>query len=295
MTPKLSRRLSQSELVTFGRCPRLHKYKYIELLRAPKTNAMSRGSAVHYGIEKQDPAAASEYIMASANKVFGQQAVDDLRMMAGVAYAIVEGALARWSYWPTRREVEFNLPLINPKTGRPSRRHRLAGVLDGLDDNAVYEFKTTSRLDAAYIDRLDIDFQVSTYLEAASRMAGRPIREMFYAIARWPSSKQRKKETPDEYIERIKQDYLDRPDFYFHHEKLTRSEEQMQLWREEAWELHRRILETENGGFAIRNTESCVGRYGRCKFLDLCCGAVTRDAYNVVDRPHQELSEGVIV
>ena len=44
--------------------------------------------------------------------------------------------------------------------------------LDGLDDDAVYEFKTTSRLDASYIDRLDIDFQVSAYLEAASRLLG---------------------------------------------------------------------------------------------------------------------------
>ena len=293
MNQKQTRRLSQSELVTFGRCPRLHKFKYVELLRPPQTKSMRRGTAVHYGVEKRDPKEASDYIMAFSVNVFGKDALDELRMTAAVCEAMVEGALRLWPSWPDDREIEFDLPLINPKTGRPSRAHRLGGVIDGLGEDSVTELKTTSRLDSSYIDRLDIDFQVSTYLEAASRLKGRPIRKMNYAIIRWPSSKKRKNETPDDYIERIQQDYRDRPDFYYHHEVVTRSEQQMQLWREEAWEIHKRILEVDNGGFAIRNTESCVGRYGRCKFLDLCCGAVTRDAYEVVDRPHQELSEGV--
>ena len=79
---------------------------------------------------------------------------------------------------------------------------------------------------------------------------------------------------------------------YFHHETVRRTELQMGIWREEAWALHKRILDVERGGLAIRNTESCVGRFGRCAFLDLCCGAVTEDAYEKVDRPHQELTEG---
>lgn len=258
---------------------------------------MSRGTAVHLGIELGDPEAAKAYVLEHMDQVFGRDARDELITTAGVAEAMVKGALSRWSYWPKRREVEFTLPLVNPKTGRPSTRHRFAGKLDALEDSptehpAVYEFKTTSRLDASYIDRLDVDFQVSSNLEAASRILGRPVRKMFYAIARWPSSKQRKNETAEEYVVRIQQDYLDRPDFYFHAETVTRTEEQMSLWREEAWELHQRILYVENGGLAIRNTESCVGRYGRCAFLDLCCGGVTEEAYERVDRPHQELSEG---
>ena len=284
------RPITQSELVTFGKCPRLHKYKYVELLRPQtKSKAMSRGTAAHLGIEHRSPSAASDYILSFQDRVFGQEAKDELFMAAGVAEALVAGALERWSYWPARREVEFSIPLINPATGRQSRRHCFSGVLDGLDATAVYEFKTTSRLDASYIDRLDIDFQVSAYLEAASRLLGWKVRKVFYAVAKWPGSKKRKGETPEEYVNRIKDDYKDRQDFYFHHEMVTRTEEQMDLWRQEAWEIHKRILEIDNGGFAIRNTESCVGRYGRCAFLDLCCGAVTRDAYETVDRPHQEL------
>tara|TARA_R110002167_G_scaffold174992_1_gene374004 strand:+ start:1253 stop:2125 length:873 start_codon:yes stop_codon:yes gene_type:complete len=287
------RSITQSELVTLGRCQKLHKYKYIDLLRPlRKSSAMWRGTAAHIGIEKQDPEAARQYVLAEKDKVFGQDARDELDMTAGVVAALVSGAISRWGYWPARREVQFTLPLRNPKTGWPSRKHSFSGVLDGLDDDAVYEFKTTSRLDASYVDRLDIDFQVSAYMEAASRMANKPIRKVFYAIARWPSSKKRKNETPAGYVERITQDYLDRPDFYFHHETVRRTELQMGIWREEAWALHKRILDVERGGLAIRNTESCVGRFGRCAFLDLCCGAVTEDAYEKVDRPHQELTEG---
>ena len=95
------------------------------------------------GIERRAPRAASDYILSFQDKVFGQEARDELAMAAGVAEALVSGALERWSYWPARREVQFTLPLINPKTGRPSRKHHFSGVLDGLDDDAVYEFKTT--------------------------------------------------------------------------------------------------------------------------------------------------------
>jgi hypothetical protein len=286
------RRITQSEVVTYGKCPRLHKFKYIELLRPRSTDSMRRGTAVHLGVEKGDPSVARDYVLSFQDKVFGREAKDELRMTAAVCEAMVQGALLLWPNWPKDREVEFDMPLINPETGRPSRVHRFAGVIDGLSDDSVTELKTTSRLDASYIDRLDVDFQISWYLEAASRIKQRPIRKMNYAVIRWPSSKQRKKETVEEYIERIQKDYQDRPDFYFHLEPVTRSEEQMKLWRMEAWELHKRILAVENGAFAPRNTESCVGRYGRCRFLDLCCGAVSRDSYDVVSRPHQELSEG---
>jgi len=286
------RTITQTEQVTYGRCPRLHKFKFIELLRPrKKSEAMRRGKAAHRGIEHQDPKAASDYILSFRDAAFGQEAQDGLFMTAGVAEALVGGAISRWTHWPARREVEFVLPLINPETGRASTRHRFAGILDGLEDGAVYEFKTTSRLDSSYIDRLDVDFQVSSYLEAASRITGKKIRKMFYAIARWPSSKQRKGETPQGYVTRIKEDYLARPEFYFHDEMVTRTEEQMELWRAEAWEIHLRILDAERGGLAIRNTESCVGRYGRCAFLDLCCGAVDEGAYERVTRPHQELTK----
>ena len=285
------RRITQSEMSTFGRCPRLHKFKYVDLLRPlRKSNSLRRGSAVHRGMELRDPLAARDYILEHEDKVFGREARDELLMMAGVAEGMVAGALVVWPDWPSMREVEFTIPLVNPKTGRASRKHCFAGVLDGLDEVAVTELKTTSRLDASYIDRLDVDFQVSAYLEAASRRLGRAIRKVNYYIARWPSSKQRRNETPEEYVSRIKQDYLDRPEFYYHREVVTRTDEQMKLWREEAWEIHQQILRVENGGLAVRNTDSCVGRFGRCAFLDLCCGAVTEDAYEKVDRPHQELT-----
>ena len=287
------RSITQSEMSTYGRCPKLHKFKYVDLLRPlRKSNSLRRGSAAHRGMEFRDPAAARDYILEYQDKVFGREAKDELFMMAGVAEAMIAGALDVWPHWPELREVEFTIPLVNPKTGRASRRHRFSGMLDGLDDATVWEFKTTSRLDSGYIDRLDVDFQVSAYLEAASRKLGRPIRKVEYYIARWPSSKQRKNESPQEYVERIQKDYLDRPEFYYHHESVTRTEGQMELWREEAWEIHQRILQVENGGIAVRNTDSCVGRFGRCAFLDLCCGAVTEEAYEKVDRPHQELTEG---
>ena len=167
--------------------------------------------------------------------------------------------------------------------------HSYAGVMDGLCDRFVWEHKSSSRVDASYMDRLDVDFQVSAMLEAASIRLKRLMRQMIYTVLRKPTMKRRKNDTVADYLKRMEEDYAKRPEFYFFREIITRTEAEMDLWRKEAWEIHKRILHTQNGGLPVRNTESCVGRFGRCAFLDLCCKAVTRDAYRVIDNPHPEL------
>ena len=284
------RAITQSEMVTRAKCEQLHKFKYIERLR-PRLISLNLGvgSAVHCGLELKDPIAAAKHLRDHAENTLSKEEADSIELWSGIVEAMVQGALRFWTEWPKASEVEFSLALRNPETGRQSRIHTYAGKMDGLSDDEVHEYKTSSRLDSNYIDRLDVDFQVSAMLEAASIILKKPIRRVRYRILRKPSIKQRKDETLSEYLERLNKDYESRPEFYFHEEVITRTESQMKLWRREAWEIHKRISRVESGGLAVRNTESCVGRFGRCSFLDLCCGAVTRDAYRVIDDPHPEL------
>jgi len=279
-------------MVTFGRCEQLHQFKYLERLR-PQLESVSleMGTAVHLGLELQDPGAAFKFIQDKRSRLITRDEFESADVAAGIARIMVAGALKQWDDWPEIREFEFILPLKNPKTGRQSRAHEFAGKMDGLclSRNEVYEYKTSSRVDNSYVDRLDIDFQVSAMLEAASLEFKRAIRTVVYRILKKPSMKRRKDDTVDDYLNRMALDYAKRPEFYYFEEIVTRSEQQMDLWRREAWEVHKRIMYTENGGQPVRNTESCVGRFGRCAFLDLCCGAVTKDAYRVIDDPHPEL------
>ena len=95
-------------------------------------------------------------------------------------------------------------------------------------------------------------------------------------------------EAPEAFRERVRQDYLDRPDHYFAEVIVTRSDEQVERWRYETWEEHLRILAIENGGMTVRNDHSCLD-YGRCDFFDLCTGQVGVEAFNVRPVQHPEL------
>lgn len=287
-----TRCITQSEMVTFGRCEQLHQFKYLQRLRPHlESSSLEMGTAVHLGLELQDPAAAFKFIQDKKARLITRDSLESADVASGIARIMVAGALRQWDDWPEIQEFEFVLPLRNPKTGRVSRAHAFAGKMDGLclKNNEVTEYKTSSRVDNSYMDRLDVDFQVSAMLEAASLEFKKPFRRMRYKIIRKPTMKRRKGDTVDDYLNRMAVDYAKRPEFYYFEETVTRSEQQMDLWRREAWEIHKRIMYTENGGQAVRNTESCVGRFGRCAFLDLCCGAVTKDAYRVIDDPHPEL------
>ena len=160
-----------------------------------------------------------------------------------------------------------------------------------MSDGVVWEWKTTSRLDSAYIDRLKLDFQISAYMAAATLITGKKVRTSTYRICRKPSIKRRQKETVAEYQERIYEDYQTRKDFYYHQETLTRTESQMNRWQMEAWEIHRRIMEIENGALPIRNTRHCTN-FKRCKFLSLCTEEVGPESYRKINNPHPELEEG---
>ena len=285
--------ITQSSLQAYNSCPQLYEHKYVAPYMRPMTlsSALTLGSAFHYGIEVGGADDAGNYLLDYHGPCWTQQEKDSLALQVATVVAMVGGALSMWSDWPDRQEVEFTLPLINPSTGRKSSKHVFRGKLDGLSEGVVWEWKTTARLDSAYLDRLKLDFQVSAYMAAATLMTGKPVRKSIYRVVRKPSIKKRQKETVSEYAERLYNDYQDRPEFYFHEEIVTRTESQMDRWKKEAWEIHKRILDIENGALPIRNTRHCT-HFGRCSFLALCSEQVGPESYRVLRNPHPELEEG---
>ena len=291
--------LTQSSLRTLGSCEEKYRLRYIEGLRSTEERpALTIGSAFHAGIEAQDAQAAEDSIRAARGAPWVTDEEDRLTRDVAILRAMVDGALSLWTHWPEQREVGFDLPLRNPATGAPSTRHVLSGVFDGLWSGAderprLLEMKTTGRLDADYLRRLALDFQVSTYCHAATAILGRPVRDVVYRVVRKPSIRQRKTESADEYGERVAADYLERPEFYFAEELVTRSEEQLERWWHEAWEIHRRVLRLEAGEMSVRNTQHCLD-FGRCDYFDLCRGVTTAEAFRVLDDVNPELNSDAL-
>ena len=306
------RRITQSAHQTMLRCEEKARLKYIEKLATPGSQPMTLGSAVHHGIEHRSAAAAVEYLVNDYGATWTPGEQDSLEVDKAIVAAMVSGALTKWFHWPSMQEVEFDIPLRNPATGRSSTRHTFAGKIDGVfpADEApggyapvLMELKTAGRLDSSYLERLDLDWEVTAYLVAASEVFSVPVRTMHYRIIRKPSIRPRKKvkrdasfspvgfspEAPEEFAARVTQDYLDRPDFYFEERIITRSEAEIERWHYEAWELHERFLRIENGGMTVRNPNECLAFKKPCAFWDLCRGVVGPEALAVQKTAHPEL------
>lgn len=337
--------VTNSSMQTLMKCEELYRLKHVEGLRQRnRPGYFALGTAVHAGLEVLDPQHAVDVLVDITSEPWTDAEHDALAFDCGTVRAMVTGALQRWKDWPSMREHQFTLPLRNPETGGMSRKHTLSGVLDGLYPlrGVVAEYKTSANVSRDYIDRLDLDFQVSTYCEAASQLLDSPVRKVLYRVIEKPGIKprkgeteqeyvqrgfarkplaplkQRKTETDDEYVERsraresarapLKRKVAETPaewgdrvmEYYTTHEGadaryvetvVTRSEEQMERWRHEAWEIHQRLLAIEAGRMTVRNTSSCLLYRRRCAFLDLCCGEVGIDYYEQIENPHPELAD----
>ena len=292
--------LTQTELVTFSRCEERHNIRYNRRLTPFEEHpALAMGSAVHEGLEHGSVKAALAVMDASRDSDWPGSSASDRVRRSQVA-AMVGGALERWSCWPDKHEVQFEIPLRHPDTDVPSAEHRLSGVFDGGWEGTypgmpgewvLGEWKTASIVNRDYIARLEIDFQVTTYLYAASVLYQRPVRKMVYRVIKKPTIRQKKTESANDYAERVRLDYLERPEHYFFDQVVTRTDAQLIEWKRQAWATHRRILEIQRGeAVAIRSTQSCLSR-GRCPYFDLCTGSVIESAYRRLNTKHREIKK----
>lgn len=195
--------LTQSSLKALQSCEELFRLRYLErLVPMEEKGYFGIGTGFHAGIEHQSPEAGVQALRDARGEPWTLAESDTLAVDSGVVFAMVEAALAKWDDWPASREVPFQVPLRNPETGGTSTAHVLAGVLDGVYLDALLELKTTSRLDRDYIARLLIDFQVTSYLAAASDALGYPVRRVVYRVVKKPGIKPRQGETAREHQER---------------------------------------------------------------------------------------------
>lgn len=122
--------------------------------------------------------------------------VEDPYDLALVA-AMFDGHTRRWADEPVEHveaELPFNLPLVNPDTGKPTTVWRLGGKVDRivrLPDGrlAVMEYKTTSKdfgPGEDYWTRLHLDTQLSIYVMAV-RELGFDVSTILYDVTRRPA------------------------------------------------------------------------------------------------------------
>jgi hypothetical protein len=259
-------------MTDFKNCRRKFYYRN-ELLLTPRLrkSSFSLGSAVHKGIETRS----IEKALKAFDDVFpnSQEESDSIETMKIICTAMLEGYFALYpAFEDAQAEIQFLLPIINPN-GRTSNSFKLAGKADGLaridGQNWLIEYKTASVIDKNYVDKLNLDTQITTYIYALQRFLNIKIEGVIYRILRKPTIKQKQSENIFQYQDRLIKDYKDRPDWYFHEEKLYRSQDDLTEFENELWMLTQDVLHCQRNKAWFKNTGRCAD-YGLCSYSSLC-------------------------
>lgn len=136
----------------------------------------------------------------------------------------------------------------------------------------LFETKTKSMINEVnLLDTLWYEFQNSVYMWAMMKEYGKYPRGCIYNIIRRSCLRQGKSETLKAYADRISEDILKRPDFYFIRYKLEILKSDMKKFEIEFQSLLHDFVNWYTGdSIDYKNTANCITKYGRCWAVPIC-------------------------
>lgn len=290
--------LTHSKRRDFNNCRRYYFHKHVQNLTSRMAKAGRRrgtlfgdtifdARAFYDKTGDDSPAAIAAVVQMSLQDALEEltaAGVDERELEVDCAkiWVMVTAYIERYGF-ESRREVEFYLPLVNPKTGRSSRRFQRGGKIDGVTlmgnkHVRIIEDKFVAQIRKASIEKLPLDAQMSEYVDAFLQKGWTA--EVEYRHTRVPGKnplppKQFKTkddypgETIPEYIDRLRQDVEENPSAYFDVQYLNFPTILMDEYRLERWQEAQDIITAGKVGSWYKNTERCDD-YGGCEFIPLC-------------------------
>ncbi len=303
-------RLTTTRMATMRRCPRQHHYRFeLGLSRIRESTPLRLGAAFHKGLADHNGGAKPWVAIRTATAGYEVLPAWVDAVDWAVERETVRQLLAGhfWRYDQEHLEFlaverEFEVPLVNPKTGAASRTFVLAGKIDAivrLPDGriAVLEYKTTAddvspASDFWLYHRCDP--QISLYLLAA-RAIGYDVATIICDATRKPTIRLRKDETSEGFSDRLRTDIGDRPDHYYQRCEIPRLEANLAEFQQELWQQADLIRESRNRNRWFRNAGPMTCRL--CEFSGICLQCLSIDpdnppaGYERLSNPHPELTE----
>lgn len=204
--PTLDQRITNSQLSCAATCLRKHAISYLHGIRPSGDAAPLRfGKAWHDGLDRRAKGMDLEANIALLDAAYDLQMTGAEDRDRALSYEAVTVAVLlrlydwRWAEFDQTKVVEaseeaFEVPIINPETGRASRTFVYAGKVDRrvrLADGrlAVEENKTTSddiSPESDYWKRLRVDTQIARYVLAA-RHQGHAVDTVLYDVTKKPT------------------------------------------------------------------------------------------------------------
>lgn len=293
--------VTQSELVAFANCRQQWHFKYNMLLR-PKQKSVKLvlGSAIHEGVEafytqQGDPIdVVRKYCQTVLDEADerGLPVHEDYELTLKKAEHMMRAYLKRYQndlnvYKVLEVEKAFRVHLVDDIffNGKIDRlvQDRASGLIYPV------ETKTAASWDED-VNRLMLDFQVSTYSWTFHKLQGWDSVMFLYDVMRKPAIRLKKNEEVPDFLTRIEQSINEEPDSYFFRTKVSRSMNDISRVEEEMIIRARELVRVRASGEVYRNPSD------RCMYMcdhRALCLENTQDMadalYVKVDAPHQEL------
>ena len=302
--------VSPSGLELWRTCRRKFKLRRIDLL-IPENwedgEQLSFGKLVDQAIERRndgmDWVGVLEWLDAECS---GRSFDSRLAERYARAKALLTGYERQWQADPwtfVGVQVEVEGPVTNPQTGAVAKLTMFHGWLDGLilwDGQLwVYELKTTSRLDGAYLESLWQAPQTGLYALYVQRQLGVPVAGVLYDICQKSATqtvrregeseeqyearagelramnktgkttaKRQMPESWDEYSERLIEVHS-RPEMY-RREAIPITADRLADVEAELWMQARDMTTARQQATFYKNDRACVHFGQECEYLPLC-------------------------
>ena len=327
-------KLTYTQLKTFRNCRQKYGWKYHARVRpiAEEDANLTLGSAYHACQELYWQGNPLDEILAAADSFFPDRESrpwkkQDWNLCRAMmtAYYLHHQMHDRLSFSTRNVELEFEVPIINPATGAPSRTFCMGGKIDAvLDDTDGYmwlmEHKTASRVDANYLARLRMDFQIQLYAHYFEQTTGIKPHGIIYDVAQKYVVKQAVEESESEfqqryaeacaknksgksnitrqlaesdeaYFKRLSDKYAENSGEWFSRVELGISDFEIEQLEAEVWELAQQLLLCRRSGFWYKNTDCCMMYNRECEYLPLC---MARHPENLIGNSFEIVDEDAV-
>lgn len=272
-------------------CPKKFYYRHIKhLVPVVMPEALSIGRLYHGGREHGEEWALEEI---RKGKVLSQDQADAQAKTEALILGMLRGARLAFRDIEVEREPEWCHPIVNPDTGRRSRRYLSAGKADGITTAnghaTIIEEKTKgSSITESDVTKLSQDMQVLNEVANLQRARDVVIDRVYYRYIRKPTIRQRQNESVQEFCKRLEDDYQARPEFYFTEIEIVVDQERVTAWERDLWLIAHIIGYSHAHKLWYRNTSRCA-EWGGCVYLPLCTGEDAAHMFTT-EEPNPELS-----
>ena len=284
-------RVSVSKLSMFTRCHRMYYWKYIRNLIVKNFYVpYFVGGLVHQGLAMFYEGKPIKLIMFKIRKEMEKEInksfippelVGNVEIQKAIVFGMLKGYIRTHGSEPKIWKQQYVEQPFSLQIG--DLPVKLFGVIDMVslkkDSLWVDEHKTASQITKNYIDRLPMDLQAQVYPAFIERCLGKKLSGVCYNIIRKVTIRQKKNETFPQFIDRIADEYYEKPDHYYYREYLKYNPRNINdAWNdilaitEELWNYYQVLTESEvlDSSNWYRDTNQCFSYNMQCPYYKLC-------------------------